>query len=107
MFHIAVASMKQSGRLYLPGFEVIEHLPAVFQHEALFLFGDIRNGNHNEFKHHPRICFISGPERGFSAEEEIFLQKNGIGVRLSPNILRAETAPIAAMSIMNYTMYNK
>ncbi len=46
------------------------------------------------------VTFISGPERGFSDEELELLEGKAKGVRLSPYVLRAETAPIAAASIL-------
>ena len=46
----------------------------------------------------PRILFVSGPEKGFSPPEIELLRKMGQGVCLHRNILRAETAPLVALS---------
>jgi len=42
------------------------------------------------------MVFVTGPEKGFSERELKLLDEKAIGVRLHRNILRAETAPIAA-----------
>lgn len=50
-----------------------------------------------------KILLVVGPEGGFSPMEEDYLIKNGfISVSLGSNVLRAETAPVVALSIINY-----
>jgi len=50
-----------------------------------------------------RIIIVVGPEGGISDKEENeFLAVGFERVSLGPNILRAETAPICALSIINY-----
>ena len=101
---LSIAALKQSGRLYLPSIEILPGLNNIFIQEALFLFGDPRS----ESPIMPMIAgikpstivFISGPERGFSEEELTVLNAKSKGVRLNAHILRAETAPIAAASIL-------
>jgi 16S rRNA (uracil1498-N3)-methyltransferase len=95
---IAVSAMKQCGRLYLPRlaaatfFELLKH--------KKILFGDLDPSA-------PKIAcggdalFLSGPEKGFSPDELRLLRQKGRGVKLSINVLRAETAPIAALSILS------
>ena len=52
-----------------------------------------------------RVVLLIGPEGGFSLEEaEAVLKKGAAGVSLGPRILRAETAAIAAMSIIQYEL---
>jgi 16S rRNA (uracil1498-N3)-methyltransferase len=47
------------------------------------------------------IAFLSGPEGGFSSEEIETARQNGFqSVTLGPRILRAETAPIVILSIL-------
>lgn len=47
------------------------------------------------------IVLLSGPEGGFSdAEVELAQQKGVISVGLGPRVLRTETAPLAALSIV-------
>ena len=102
---LAIAALKQSGRLYLPSCELLPQLTTLFVQEALFLFGDIRSDRNIDLlslKMKPKspIVFITGPEQGFTTEELKLLDSKAIGVRLSAHILRAETAPIAAASIL-------
>lgn len=50
-----------------------------------------------------RILLVTGPEGGFDPKEEELLIKNGfISVSLGDTVLRAETAPVAAISMINY-----
>jgi len=50
-----------------------------------------------------RIIIVVGPEGGISDKEENeFLSVGFERISLGPNILRAETAPICALSIINY-----
>jgi len=50
-----------------------------------------------------RITVLIGPEGGFSLPEAAAItEAGGQSVTLGPRILRAETAAIAAMSIVQY-----
>lgn len=50
-----------------------------------------------------KILLVVGPEGGFDPMEEDFLIKNGfISISLGGNVLRAETAPVVALSMINY-----
>ncbi len=52
-----------------------------------------------------QVILLIGPEGGFSLEEaELLLSKGAKSVSLGPRILRAETAAIAAMSIIQYEL---
>ncbi len=97
--NLTISSLKQSGRLFLPSLEVLSSLENI---HGFILFGDTRENApkiiHTKLK--TETIFISGPERGFSPKEVEFLEQKGHGVKLNPNILRAETAPLAAMSIL-------
>jgi 16S rRNA (uracil1498-N3)-methyltransferase len=99
--HLSISALKQSGRLYLPSFEVAASLVPLFSRDARFLFGDVRPAEPltPEPTTRPTI-FVTGPEKGFSPSELALLEKRAKGVRVNPNILRAETAPIAALSIL-------
>lgn len=49
------------------------------------------------------ILIVTGPEGGFSKEEEELLIKNGFySTLIGNNVLRSETAPIVCASIINY-----
>ena len=48
------------------------------------------------------VIIAAGPEAGFSAEEEMLLQRAGfVPVRLGPRVLRTETAALAALAALN------
>lgn len=50
-----------------------------------------------------KILLVVGPEGGFEPLEEDYLLKNGfIGISLGSNVLRAETAPVALLSMIKY-----
>lgn len=50
-----------------------------------------------------KILLVVGPEGGFTLKEEEYLIKNGFtSVSLGKNVLRAETAAVAALSMLNY-----
>jgi 16S rRNA (uracil1498-N3)-methyltransferase len=49
----------------------------------------------------PAICLLSGPEGGLSPAEEAFaIDRGWHPVHLGPRILRAETAPLAALALL-------
>lgn len=52
-----------------------------------------------------QVLLLIGPEGGFSLEEaEMLIAKGAKSISLGPRILRAETAAIAAMSIIQYEL---
>ncbi len=107
----AINALKQSGRLYLPEIRppvilkkfLSENLfPNSFKIVALpekklslkFFLENL--GKANEF------ILISGPEGGFSKEEEALLKELGFTpFFLSPYVLKAETASVALMSFVS------
>lgn len=105
---IAVAAMKQCGRLYLPK---IIFKPTLDKWESLngngnvAFFGDLSPSAptiHESWKQHrpnKQVLFFIGPESGFSKEEIAFFHQNRIhGVKLHSNILRTDTASLTALS---------
>ena len=92
---IAISAMKQCGRLDLPALKTLARFEDLFTTPANHLFGDTRVKGPFSPPKGPSV-FITGPERGFSEQELELLDKKAIGVCLHRNILRAETAPIAA-----------
>jgi len=94
---IAVSAMEQCGRLDLPPLQILR-FEEIFREPAAYLYGDTRATHGLEWPNGKRV-FITGPERGFSEEELRKLGEKGKSVRLHRNILRAETAPIAAAVI--------
>ena len=52
-----------------------------------------------------KILFIFGPEGGISPEEiKTFVAKGGLKTGLGPRIMRAETAPLYALSSISYAL---
>ena len=52
-----------------------------------------------------KILLVVGPEGGFDLKEENLLIQNGFkSISLGDTVLRAETAPIVASSMINYEL---
>ncbi len=105
--HLMVSAMKQCGRLDLPSMEIKPQLLQWPLLEGSLFFGDLSEEAPYfwDLPHHkplasPVIWFI-GPEKGFDPKERHFLLHvlKAKGTRLHPNILRAETAPLTALSL--------
>lgn len=98
---ITISATKQSQRLYLPHLEILPHLSSLLKKQAQILFGDLDQKTF-DWKQNTQetTLFISGPEKGFSENEVKQLREAGLGVRINPHILRAETAPIVAISLL-------
>ena len=97
--HIAISAIKQCGRLYLPEIIFKTSLEEALFSNRQILFGDTDPAAPLLASHpHSPILFVSGPEKGFSSRELEFLKQHGKGVKLHQNILRAETAPLVALS---------
>ncbi len=97
--HITIAATKQSKRLFLPTiqyFSALEDLPL----QENCYFGDTRPSAPPFTRISPGdLLFVTGPESGFTPKEVEYLETHrAAGVRLSNHILRAETAPIAAVA---------
>lgn len=99
--HIAISAMKQCGRLDLPEIKVLSCFEEIFNAPYTYLFGDTRP-EAKPLKAEEKTVFITGPEGGFSDKELTALDAKAQGVRLHKNILRAETAPIAAICITTH-----
>jgi 16S rRNA (uracil1498-N3)-methyltransferase len=99
---IVISAMKQCGRFYLPDIKVFPSLDPITQSNTTILFGDTHPAALRPLQAAIQfpVIFATGPERGFSAREHALLKQKGCGVSLSDNILRAETAPLAALSIL-------
>lgn len=95
--HIAISAMKQCGRLDLPSIH-LGSFNEFFALSGILLFGDA-GANEGPKQIEGELSLITGPEKGFSEKELNLLKQKAMGVRLHKNILRAETAPIAAAVI--------
>lgn len=105
MRSLVIAAMKQCGRLYLPTISQKSSLTNWKQQEFPCFFGDVgseapplakawQNTSHSN-----GVIFFIGPESGFSDKEEKALKDLGaLGVKLHDNILRTDTAALAALA---------
>lgn len=113
LYSILIASIKQCGRLFIPE---LHFKPALKQWKECtqpVYFGDLRpeapsllSQWQNE-KRRECVCFCVGPESGFSEAEIEQLKKLGaVGVKLNQNILRTDTAAIAAISVLSQLFFS-
>lgn len=98
---IAIAATKQSKRLYLPKIELTKNLQQLLDKTQFpVFFGDLEAVFQPWKRQEISVIFLTGPEKGFSEKELALLRKKGQGIRMTPYVLRAETAPIVAISLM-------
>lgn len=98
---LIIAAMKQCGRLDLPKIVLKSSLrECKYAGEIQAFYGDTREGRPPlpVLDTQKPIIFYVGPEAGFHTEEVEMLTSFAEGVSLHPNILRVDTAAIAAMS---------
>lgn len=103
---IAISAIKQCGRLDLP--KILLKPPLIKWEQIPYsaFYGTLSDTAPPflsiwQKKEHGILFFI-GPEKGFTQKEEALLEQLGAkGVSLHPNILRAETAPLVALSLIS------
>lgn len=108
---IIIAAMKQCGRLFSPK---LLFMPAIKEWKEIpqpAYFGDTLAAAPLFLDlWHPKtdkksVFFCIGPESGLSDEEVLMLQAKGVvGVKLHTNILRTDTAALAALSLASHLM---
>ncbi|MCH9633530.1 MAG: Ribosomal RNA small subunit methyltransferase E [Chlamydiae bacterium] len=103
-----IAALKQSGRLHLPKMKWIEDIKTQDHWPKNAFFGDTNPSAPSLYTSLPtkftesHVCFCSGPESGFTMNEEKILTNLGfMGISLHSNILRAETAPLSFLSLIH------
>jgi len=109
---IIIEASEQSNRISVPGInkpELLKNFLSQFPKNGSLIFCDI-NSNQNNLKNiitrsvDGPICILIGPEGDFSENE----RKNIIdlnqtqSITLAKNILKAETAALSAITIVNY-----
>ncbi len=112
---IAIESSEQSNRLSVPEFlkiQSLENFLHKFPENGQLIFCDINCHSNNLKKIFLRknpVCILIGPEGDFSENERelIINHKKTISISLAKNILRSETAAIAASTILSFQLNSK
>ena len=109
---ITIEASEQSNRISIPKIEKLETLKNFlnkFSNNGSLIFCDINCAKNDLKKFLSKksknpICILIGPEGDFSEKErQLIIEKKEIfSLSLADNILRAETASIAAVTIVNY-----
>jgi 16S rRNA (uracil1498-N3)-methyltransferase len=100
------AAARQSGRATVPTVRWSDTLQAAVSSSAssdskLVLDPTSDTPLDRALAHGDRIVFASGPEGGLAPSEiELLFVAGFVGVGLGPRVLRAETAPVAAVAIV-------
>ena len=104
----ALGATQQSGRLSIPKIDKLNDLKSrsdILSDKTVLMFDENLEGIHlsqAKIKSNDEILVIIGPEGGFEEEERAFISnasKNFLNVSLGHNILKADTAVIAALSL--------
>ena len=104
---IIIEASEQSNRLKVPKLDEIIRLDNFlkFNHKTNIIFGDLNTDNKKIIvKGTEPLCILIGPEGDFTLKEreKILKLKNIIPLKINENILRAETAAISIISILNF-----
>ena len=109
---IIIESAEQSNRISVPEItklETLKNFISSFPQEGCLVFCDINCDKSNlknilSKKNLGPICILIGPEGDFSENERklIIDLKQSKPISLAKNILRAETAAVAAVTLVNY-----
>ena len=100
---IVISACEQSGRAVIPHVQETTTLPhwlsTVKADCKLMLHPEATN---NEMNDQPaRIALLIGPEGGLAPSELALASQNGFsGMSLGPRVLRTETAPLVALSVL-------
>lgn len=101
LYKIAIEASEQCGRLDVPTINDIIKLkdikPLIENYEVFFLH---QNGAMQIKPQMQKRCVIIGCEGGFTEEEITFIASFGKKVKISQNILRAETAAIVGCGML-------
>ncbi len=101
---IVISSCEQSGRCFVPNIKLARTLTDYLaHHEGIGFICDPRSRKQvNKYSDlHGYVSLLIGPEGGFSDHEVLRAIKAGFqSLSLGPRILRTETAPVVAMSLL-------
>lgn len=101
---IATSAAEQSGRLDVPTVnEPLAFSDCIGLDQPLVLFDPSGDSSIESLSPSERLTIITGPEGGFSAAElEQTKTAQCLIVKLGPRVLRTETAPVAALAIVQH-----
>ena len=109
---IIIESSEQSNRTSIPEInkpESLKNFLYTFPKNGFLVFGNINSNKKNlteilKKKIDSPICILIGPEGDFSEKERISIidLNQTYSISLAKNILKAETAALSAISIVNY-----
>ena len=106
---VIIEAAEQSNRITVPSIEDPQKLKSFLNNDMDLIFTDLNTSNTKidltKLTNKP-TCVIIGPEGDFSEEEkeEILIFNDVQPIKINENILRSETAVIAALSIINYAI---
>ena len=105
--HIAISAAEQCGRASIPVIHPVQPLDQWVegkQDNSLALVLHHRDTqNLNELSPPNRVSLLIGPEGGLSADEIARAQDAGfLSCTFGPRVFRTETAPVAAMSVLQW-----
>jgi len=100
---IIIHACEQNGSNIVPDFQMYEDLSSAIDYDSFNIFFDLDATN--DFQSiksiEDNITLITGPESGFSKREKGLLNARAShNISLGKNVLRAETAPITALSVI-------
>jgi 16S rRNA (uracil1498-N3)-methyltransferase len=105
---IAISAAEQSGRLSVPTVHSpmqLESWATQANEATLLILSPRAEAGFAAVKPSASVALLVGPEGGFSAKEEQTASQNKFqGVALGKRILRTETAPLAALAILQFIM---
>ncbi|MFT4554086.1 MAG: 16S rRNA (uracil1498-N3)-methyltransferase [Chlamydiales bacterium] len=106
---VTISAMKQCGRLYLPDIVMMPPLCSWQKLTYPAFFGDIEPEaptfvrKWEELQPSTGVIFFVGPESGLTPKEVKWLREADVhGVKLHENILRTDTAPLVALSLIQH-----
>ena len=103
---IAISACEQCGRNRVPTIEAVADLASACSRAdassvRLFLAPEADSTLTSRVQHASSVSVLIGPEGGFSDHELALAEKHDFqACRLGPRVLRAETAPLAALAAM-------
>ena len=106
---VIIEASEQSNRIKLPKLEKLVKFKDFIKlyKDTNIVFGDLNSSNDQiKINKDSPVCILIGPEGDFSENErEQILNFEGVRpIKINENILRAETATISAISIINYIL---